>query len=152
MSRRAQRSNRRSNVSSSENRGVTLSLAGLKDELPKAAKLAHQGLAEDYVILTNAAVSSDDDQQTRSAFEAVGVTKGRVFAGSWIIQELTKSPRLRMLVSRFGRISPPLYASKRSFGRFEPRPCPHVNQRRPRAIRIHPWTAKPPQKIRNPSE
>jgi hypothetical protein len=28
----------------------------------------------------------------------------------------------------------------------------YVNQRRPRAIRIYPWTAKPSQKIRNPSE
>jgi hypothetical protein len=72
--------------------GATLTLAGLKDELPKAAKLAQQGLARDYVILTNAGVSGDADQQICAAFEAAGVTKCRVFGGSWMIQQLAESP------------------------------------------------------------
>ncbi len=80
--------------------GAALTLAGLKNELPKAAKLAQQGLAQDYVILTNAGVSGDADQQICAAFEAVGVTKCRVFGGSWIIQQLAESSRLRMLVPR----------------------------------------------------
>jgi hypothetical protein len=80
--------------------GATLTLTGLKNELSKAAKLAQQGLARDYVILTNAGVSGDADQQICAAFEAVGVTKCRVFGGSWMIQQLAESPRLRMLVPR----------------------------------------------------
>jgi len=80
--------------------GAALTLAGLKGELPKAAKLAQQGLAQDYIILTNAGVSGDADQQICAAFEAVGVMKCRVFGGSWIIQQLEESSRLRMLVPR----------------------------------------------------
>lgn len=80
--------------------GASLTLAGLKSELSKAAKLAQQGLAEDYLILTNAGVSGDADQQICAAFEATGVKKCRVFGGSWIIQQLVESPRLRMLVPR----------------------------------------------------
>ena len=42
---------------------ATLGLASLKEELPKAAKLAKQGLADDYVIVTNAGVSGEADAQ-----------------------------------------------------------------------------------------
>ena len=80
--------------------GATLTLTSLKDELSKAAKLAQQGLAKDYIILTNAGISGDADQQICAAFEALGVTRCRVFGGSWMIQQLTERPRLRMLVPR----------------------------------------------------
>lgn len=80
--------------------GATLTLAGLKRELPKAKQLAASGFAEDYIILTNAGVSGEADQEICAAFEAVGVEKCRVFGGSWIIQQLTESARLRMLVPR----------------------------------------------------
>lgn len=83
-----------------EKPGATLKLADLKDELSKAAKLVRQGLAEDYVILTNAGVSGNADQRICAAFEAIGATNCRVFGGTWIIQQLAASPRLRMLVPR----------------------------------------------------
>jgi hypothetical protein len=80
--------------------GANLALSDLKDELPKAEKLAADGLAEDYVILTNAGVSGEADAQICAAFEGVGVKKCRTFGGTWIIQQLTENPKLRMLVPR----------------------------------------------------
>jgi hypothetical protein len=80
--------------------GATLTLAGLKDELPKAKELARQNLAEDYVILTNAGVSGDTERRICAAFEKVGVRRCRVFGGSWIEQQLQERVRLRMMVPR----------------------------------------------------
>ncbi len=80
--------------------GANLALSDLKDELPKAKKLAADGLADDYIVLTNAGVSGEADAQICAAFEAVGVKKCRTFGGSWIVQQLIESPRLRMLVPR----------------------------------------------------
>lgn len=80
--------------------GATLTLASLKEELPKAARLTEQGLAQDYVILTNAGVSGDADAQICQAFEAIGVKTCRVLGGPWIVQQLTENTRLRMLVPR----------------------------------------------------
>lgn len=80
--------------------GANLTLIDLKDELPKAQKLAADGLADDYIILTNAGISGEADAQICNAFEQVGVKKCRTFGGTWIVQQLTESPRLRMLVPR----------------------------------------------------
>lgn len=80
--------------------GATLTLADLKDELPKALKLAADGLADDYIIITNAGVSGDSDRQICRAFEAVGVKQCRTFDGGWIVKQLTENSRLRMLVPR----------------------------------------------------
>ncbi len=80
--------------------GANLTLSNLKAELPKAKKLAVDGLADDYVILTNAGVSGEADVEICAAFEAVGVKKCRVFGGTWIVQQLTENPKLRMLVPR----------------------------------------------------
>ena len=80
--------------------GANLTLAGLQAELPKAKSLASEGLADDYIILTNAGVSGDADAEICAAFEAAGVKKCRTFGGSWIVDQLVGSPRLRMLVPR----------------------------------------------------
>jgi hypothetical protein len=79
---------------------ATLTLSALKEELPKATKLAAQGLADDYIIITNGGVSGESDQQICAAFRAAGVPMCRVFGGSWLVQQLTESPTLRMLVPR----------------------------------------------------
>src|SRR5690606_27151327 len=64
--------------------GANLGLSDLKDELPKAEKLAADGLADDYVILTNAGISGEADAQICAAFEAAGVKRCRTFGGTWI--------------------------------------------------------------------
>lgn len=80
--------------------GANLTLNDLKDELPKAKKLAAGGLADDYIIMTNAGVSGDADAQICTAFEAVGVKQCRILDGGWIVKQLMESARLRMLVPR----------------------------------------------------
>ncbi|WP_156918377.1 hypothetical protein [Bradyrhizobium sp. Cp5.3] len=80
--------------------GANLTLAALQDELPKAATLAKQGLAEDYVIMTNGGVSGEADAQICRAFEAAGVKTCRVLGGSWIVQQLAENAKLRMLIPR----------------------------------------------------
>lgn len=80
--------------------GANLTLSTLKAELPKAKKLASDGLAEDYIILTNAGVSGEADAQICQAFEAVGVKTCRVFGETWVVQQLKENPKLRMLVPR----------------------------------------------------
>ena len=80
--------------------GANLTLANLMKELPKAAQLVADGLAEDYVILTNAGVSGEADKAICAAFEAVGVKSCQVFGGTWIEQQLDENVRLRMLVPR----------------------------------------------------
>lgn len=80
--------------------GANLTLAAVQADLPKASTLAKRGLAEDYVILTNAGVSGEADSQICTAFEAVGVKTCRVLGGSWIVQQLTENAKLRMLIPR----------------------------------------------------
>ncbi|HTW68305.1 MAG TPA: hypothetical protein VME47_00330 [Acetobacteraceae bacterium] len=80
--------------------GATLTLSALQEELLKAAILVKKGLAADYIILTNAGISGEADQQICAAFQAAGVSTCRVFGGSWIVQQLSENSRLRMLVPR----------------------------------------------------
>ncbi len=47
--------------------GASLGLSALKAELPKAEQLAAKGLADDYVILTNAGVSGASDAEICAA-------------------------------------------------------------------------------------
>ena len=80
--------------------GASLSLSAMKAELPKAKQLAAKGLADDYVILTNAGVSGASDAEICAAFQAVGVKTCRVFGHDWIVQQLTQNTKLRMFVPR----------------------------------------------------
>src|SRR5258705_7910959 len=77
-----------------------LTLGRLSDELAKAETLAAEGLAEDYIIITNAGVSGEAEREICAAFGARGVTTCRVFHDGWIIQRIKESARLRMLVPR----------------------------------------------------
>lgn len=77
-----------------------LTLSSLKDDLPKAKRLAARGLAHDYVIMTNAAVSGDADEKICEAFLNVGVKQCRVFGGDWVAIQLRSRPALRMLAPR----------------------------------------------------
>jgi hypothetical protein len=77
-----------------------LTLSMLADELPKAARLAGRGLAHDYIILTNHPVTGQSDLAIRSAFEAQGVGRCRVYGSDWICRQIRTSPRLRMIAPR----------------------------------------------------
>jgi PAS domain-containing protein len=79
-----------------------LTLALLKDELKKAKRLVQRGLAQDYVILTNHPVSGASESEIKRAFEAVGVGNCRTFGQGWIVSQIQKSPRLRMVPRLYG--------------------------------------------------
>lgn len=80
--------------------GQNLSLSLLKDELPKAQKLAAAGLANSYIILTNYGVTGSSEIKIKKAFLARGVGVCRVFHRDWIIKRIQDSPRLRMMMPR----------------------------------------------------
>jgi hypothetical protein len=77
-----------------------LSMSMLEDELEKARALAGKGLAADYVILTNHPLTGASELQIKTAFQAVGVGRCRVFGYDWIIRQIRSSPRLRMMAPR----------------------------------------------------
>lgn len=77
---------------------LTLSL--LADELEKVGRLAAEGLAQDYIILTNHPVSGASEMKIKEAFKSVGAGDCRVFGKDWIVGQIQKSPRLRMMVPR----------------------------------------------------
>lgn len=77
-----------------------LTMSMLVDELPKARRLAEQGLAADYIILTNHTITGQSELKIRKAFQAVGVGRCRVFHRDWIIQRVHDSARLRLLMPR----------------------------------------------------
>ncbi|MDR5819316.1 hypothetical protein [Caballeronia sp. LZ043] len=77
-----------------------LVLSHVSDELAKIPELAKQGLAEDYLLLTNHPVSGVSAATIEAAFVAAGATRCRVLGGDWITSQIDESPRLRMLVPR----------------------------------------------------
>lgn len=77
-----------------------LSLSMLSDELAKAERLAKKGLAHDYIILTNHAVTGESELAIRAAFEGVGVGRCRVFGSDFINRQIRTSSRLRMMAPR----------------------------------------------------
>jgi hypothetical protein len=83
-----------------------LSLAKLRPELKKVAELAASGLAEDYVVMTNAGVTGTSDEAICKAFVDAGAKHCQVFDGDWILRQVRERPRLRMMAPRvYGLIS-----------------------------------------------
>lgn len=80
--------------------GAILSLAQLKPELAKVAALAKAGLAHDYIVMTNAGVSGQEEAQIAKAFEAAGAKVCQVFDGGWIEHQLRSRATLRMMAPR----------------------------------------------------
>jgi hypothetical protein len=80
--------------------GENLTLSMLKDELPKATKLAQRGLANDYIIITNHPVTGASELKIREAFHMAGVGRCRIFGHDFIVRQIRTSPRLRMMAPR----------------------------------------------------
>jgi hypothetical protein len=78
-----------------------LSLSNLKDEIAKAERLASRGLAQTYLLMTNARVSGEADNLIREAFRKIkGIDHFELFGGEWITQQILESKRLRAFVPR----------------------------------------------------
>ena len=78
-----------------------LSLGDLKDELAKAERLAQAGLAQTYLLMTNAKVSGESDKAIREAFTKIkGLDYFELFGSEWLTQQILASKRLRAFVPR----------------------------------------------------
>ena len=76
-------------------------LTDLTDEIKKVTRLAARGLANNYILFTNARLTGENDEAIRTAFSAVpGVRNVLAYGREWICQLIRESPRLRMLVPR----------------------------------------------------
>jgi hypothetical protein len=79
----------------------SVALAELYDELAKAARLASRGLADNYILFTNARLTGATDEKITAAFQAIpGIKRFAAFGPERISQFIRESPRLRMLVPR----------------------------------------------------
>ena len=78
-----------------------IGLSDLSEELIKARRLAKDGLAENYILLTNAKITGDAEAKMRKEFESIqGITRFAGYGGDRISQFIRESSRLRMLVPR----------------------------------------------------
>lgn len=81
--------------------GKHLAVSDVKSELTKAARLAKRGLADNYLLFTNAHVSGTTDEELRETFTAIsGIKRFASFGLERITQIIRESSRLRMLVPR----------------------------------------------------
>jgi|ERR1700722_16693931 len=78
-----------------------ISLSDLEDELLKAERLAKQGFAQTYLLLTNAKLTGEADILIRQAFGKIqGLDHFDIYGLEWITQQILKSKRLRAFVPR----------------------------------------------------
>ena len=78
-----------------------LTLSRLKDELEKARKLGIQGVAQTYLLMTNAKVSGESDLAIREEFTKIrGINHFDILGEEWITQSIIASKRLRAFVPR----------------------------------------------------
>jgi len=76
-------------------------LSDLKDEIIKAKRLASRGLADNYILFTNARLTGVAAEKIRGKFEAIrGIKRCAAYGCDRISQIIRESPRLRMLVPR----------------------------------------------------
>ena len=76
-------------------------LSALTDELEKAKRLAEQGLASNYILMTNHRLSGRTDEAVKAAFTAIpGINAVLTFGRESITQKIRESARLRILVPR----------------------------------------------------
>lgn len=79
----------------------SLLLSDLQDELVKAHRLASRGLADNYILFTNARLTGASEAKIREIFEAIpGINRFAAYGCDRISQIIRESPRLRMLVPR----------------------------------------------------
>jgi hypothetical protein len=79
---------------------AALTASSVRSEIGKIARLAKRGLAEDYVLMTNAGVSGEVEAKICEAVRAAGAANCRVLGRDWLTNEIRTRPRLRMMVPR----------------------------------------------------
>lgn len=81
-------------------RDKTLTLPDLKDEILKAERLVTRGLADNYILFTNARLTGVSEEKIQEAFLKTGVNNFAAYGCERISQIIRESARLRMLVPR----------------------------------------------------
>lgn len=78
-----------------------LSISDLNDEILKATRLGNAGLAQTYLLITNAKISGASDLAIRAAFSNIsGVQSFDILGEEWITQSILRSKSLRAFVPR----------------------------------------------------
>lgn len=77
-----------------------LTVASLKQELDSVRKLAANGKAAGYMLVTSASVTEGDRLPIVEALRDCGVTRPYVFGREWVIAKILEHPRVRALVPR----------------------------------------------------
>ena len=72
----------------------------LREEVAKAEVLADQGLADNYILMTNCAMTANQEVQASRTFRKVGVKTFLVLDKHWINSTIVSNQRLRLLVPR----------------------------------------------------
>lgn len=82
-------------------RDKILILPDLKEEIAKAERLASRGLADNYILFTNARLTGVSEEKIREAFlKTPGINNFVAYGCERISQIIRESARLRMLVPR----------------------------------------------------
>lgn len=72
----------------------------LSDEVTKVKRLVKRGLCDSYVLMTNAGLSGNHDEDIKELIRNAGVKHITVLGSTWITQQIYENKRLRMLVPR----------------------------------------------------
>jgi len=81
--------------------GATLHVSQMTAEIEKVRKLGHKGLAQNYILMTNASLRAPVEEELRKRFLALrGVKRFVAYGGNWISDQIRDNKRLRTLVPR----------------------------------------------------
>ncbi|MBU2462622.1 MAG: restriction endonuclease, partial [Candidatus Edwardsbacteria bacterium] len=81
--------------------GKTITLSMLSEEINKAENLASKKLADNYILLTNCALTGKSEEKIRKAFLNIsGIKWLGIYDNTWITSQIKESSKLRMLVPR----------------------------------------------------
>ncbi len=81
--------------------GVLIKLSDLNDEFKKAERLVKKGLADNYILFSNAELTGSNEEIIREKFESIPGLKNFSFYGRERVNQIIKeSSQLRMLVPR----------------------------------------------------
>jgi hypothetical protein len=72
----------------------------LREEAPKIKKLVNAGKCDIYILLTNYSLTHQQRDLIEDSLAAVGVKHVRIFSKEWIVIQIQKTSRLRMMVPR----------------------------------------------------
>lgn len=82
-------------------RDSKLTFGQLGDELTKARRLAREGRAKTYILVTNCSVTQKSRNAIESKFRSIpGIATFSLYGSQWLNEQITNNDELRMLVPR----------------------------------------------------